>query len=556
MDSASVRLLVPFFHGETSGPGASSFLLRGWAVGLALVLCTCAVFLPSTQFGFLLWDDNINVTQNRYLLETPDWDFRGLGWIFETGYIAVWRPANWIAYVLVDWIFGTNAKAFHTLSVLLHSANVLLLFWLGRSILRRHEINDAAATVWPALLALVWALHPQRVEAVTWISALAYPQGLFFLLLAAHALLQGLARPAVKGGWWLILSSLLHAIAVLCHPVFLSAAAALLAVALASRYEGSRPGRQVVRWFFGLPRLLYFASLALPVLWAAFVTATASRSAQHYAVEAHPFDPGTSLIAIFRAFAKPAGLHDLCPYAPRLQPGDWNHPETMVGAALLAAMAVLAALLFRRNPFFAVLLLLFTAAAFPAYDPLSKPILLADRYTYFASLPWLIFAIMLIREAFRRCSRQWPAVGSSVLVKLAPVAFVLLLGIQSIAQQAHWSDTVQVVHRIFQVYPQTQHEAYLHVIEGWGRIEREELEAARNAFQEAVRLEPGNARAYAGLAFVHFASGAPAAARQALETALTIAPEDPSIANLARLLSPALETSTSAGERTGPDSSR
>ena len=59
-------------------------------------------------------------------------------------------------------LFGLNAGVMHSVNLLLHIANVLLLFWIL-----------ARATGAPgrsAFVAALFAVHPMHVESVAWIS--------------------------------------------------------------------------------------------------------------------------------------------------------------------------------------------------------------------------------------------------------------------------------------------------------------------------------------------------------------------------------------------------
>src|SRR5439155_1454323 len=69
-------------------------------------------------------------------------------------------PLNW-SFWWVEWRFwGENAAGYHVVNVLLHAANVILV-WM---ILRQLGIRCA----WP--VALVFAVHPVNTEAVAWVT--------------------------------------------------------------------------------------------------------------------------------------------------------------------------------------------------------------------------------------------------------------------------------------------------------------------------------------------------------------------------------------------------
>ena len=78
---------------------------------------------------------------------------------------------KWILYKL----FGKSPKANHFFSILMHNANVVLLYIFLATI-----VNPTIALIASAL----FAVHPITVQAVGWMSGRGYPIGLFFTLLS------------------------------------------------------------------------------------------------------------------------------------------------------------------------------------------------------------------------------------------------------------------------------------------------------------------------------------------------------------------------------------
>ena len=75
---------------------------------------------------------------------------------------ANWHPLTWLSHALDCQIFRLNPAGHHYTSLLLHAANVLLLFlifqWFTGSIAR---------SFWVAAL---FAVHPLNVESVAWVA--------------------------------------------------------------------------------------------------------------------------------------------------------------------------------------------------------------------------------------------------------------------------------------------------------------------------------------------------------------------------------------------------
>ena len=131
--------------------------------GLICVLLgglTLGVFWPVVHCEFTNFDDPYYVTANPNVL--GGLTLENIGWAFRTGYYANWHPLTWLSHMADIELFGGHAGGHHLTSLLFHTANTLLLFWvlnlmtgaLGRS----------------ALVAALFAVHPLHVESVAWIS--------------------------------------------------------------------------------------------------------------------------------------------------------------------------------------------------------------------------------------------------------------------------------------------------------------------------------------------------------------------------------------------------
>jgi protein O-mannosyl-transferase len=94
---------------------------------------------------------------------------------------AFYRPMQSLLYLIVYHIAGYTPITFHLLNVVLHGANACLVFALGRK-LGFHKIAVFFA-------ALIWAVHPVNVEAVTYLSATADTLFTFFCIVGIVVLL-------------------------------------------------------------------------------------------------------------------------------------------------------------------------------------------------------------------------------------------------------------------------------------------------------------------------------------------------------------------------------
>lgn len=122
-------------------------------------LAALAVFLPSLRNGFVDWDDARNLLDNLA--------YRGLGaeqlrWMWTTFHLGPYQPLSWMTYGLDYLVWGMRPLGYHLTSVLLHALSAALLVLVVRRLLPQRGESFAV------LAALLWAVHPLRVEAVSW----------------------------------------------------------------------------------------------------------------------------------------------------------------------------------------------------------------------------------------------------------------------------------------------------------------------------------------------------------------------------------------------------
>ena len=89
----------------------------------------------------------------------------------------VYRPAYLVYGALAYRLWGSRTWAWHAANVFLHAAASCLVLVTLRRIF---GLPPCAAL----LAALLWAIHPVHVQAVTWVTAAAYIQMGLFLLIA------------------------------------------------------------------------------------------------------------------------------------------------------------------------------------------------------------------------------------------------------------------------------------------------------------------------------------------------------------------------------------
>lgn len=179
---------TPVYRSEYSGPGMKNHLtswLRNNLGLVVLLLVSFLIYAPSLS-GDFVYDDVPVIKDNPYIHGTShfaDFFSRGL-WAntaLENNAVPMYRPLFLVFHTLNHGLWGSNPVGYHASLLLLHMANILLVYALARKL-------TAGSTMAATVGAAIFALHPARVESVAWISGITDPLVTFFLLgaLLAH----------------------------------------------------------------------------------------------------------------------------------------------------------------------------------------------------------------------------------------------------------------------------------------------------------------------------------------------------------------------------------
>ena len=191
--------------GPVQGSGAGFWI----AAALVLLIAVYASFGPALDASFVNWDDESNLVDNEA--------FRGLSaehleWMFTHPEGGPYMPLTWLSLAVDHALWGLGegleapeAPLFHRTSVLLHALTALAFLALAQHLLAGlHSTASARARGLAALLAaLLFAVHPLRVESVAWVTERRdVLSGLFFVL-AIYAWLRAAPRaraPQLRAG--------------------------------------------------------------------------------------------------------------------------------------------------------------------------------------------------------------------------------------------------------------------------------------------------------------------------------------------------------------------
>src|SRR5256884_6045618 len=142
-----------------------------WLAPLLVALFTLAAFLPTLQNQFVAWDDDENFLENFH--------YRGLGlthlrWMWTTFHLGHYTPLTWMTLGMDYLLWGMHPLGYHLTSLLLHTTTAILFYFLALRMLTvalPSPVEEGhALAVSAAFAALLFAIHPLRVESVAWVT--------------------------------------------------------------------------------------------------------------------------------------------------------------------------------------------------------------------------------------------------------------------------------------------------------------------------------------------------------------------------------------------------
>ena len=497
---------------------------RPWLVALLVWLVTAAVFLPAVRCSFVNWDDGKYVFQNPIVLRGLTLD--GIRHACSDVIFCNWAPLTVLSYQLDATLFGTAPWGFHLSSVLLHATSVALLCVC---------LCRMTGAVWPSVaVALVFGLHPLRVESVAWIAERKDVLSVFFLILALLAYERycwspGAGRYACVGLW--MLASLLSKATLVTLPVLLL----LLDVWPLDRLRIPGVGRPVddagPPGRYGAVSWLAAVVEKIPLLVLAAVFAVVTMATQGDAIQTEQSLPLMTARLPNALYATVWYVWKTC-WPTGLRP-FYRHAASELSPLVVAACgvaivatAVTAVRLAGRRPFVTVGLAWFAVALLPMLGIVAQPGFQsrADRFTYvphvglLMALVWWAAAV----AAEWRLSRRWQLLGM--------VAVTVALAVVTLRQIPMWTNSDTLWPTMIRQDPTCAmaHMKYANHLVATRRLAAAEPHY-RAAIEQATDDWPGHVcriTSLSNLACLYYDLGDHARARTARDLAVAIDPDD------------------------------
>jgi protein O-mannosyl-transferase len=488
----------------TSPAGDRSKAAINWLLPIGVAVVTGLIFCPVLKNGFVNFDDPDTLLYNS--------KYQGLAWsnqrwmftdsTFES-FAGFYGPLTWISFALDYLLWGLNPVGYHLTSLVLHVVNAVLLYFLalklfGLAAENRRPQTEVTIRISAAATALLFAVHPLRVEPVAGATARNHLLSLSFLLGSVLLYLNYVKASKHKLAWF-IASTIAFVFSLLSNSMGMTLPFVLL---LIDYYP-------LKRLAFG--KTAQFSAANLQVLWEKlpyFVLASAAGVmaivARRYAGLLVPADDlgffarvAQALYALAFYIWKtvfPTGLSVLYEMPAPSTVLQW---QFLGSGIFILSVTLIAIAIFPRWSWALVSWLCYLVTLGPVSGVFGRigPNVVADRYSYLSCLVWAIlagaacFALISAKEKAR--------IGAAVFNLIVGVSaiVVIVFGVLTEKQIEVWRDSETLWKQAVRVNPGS---GFAHHYLGAAALSKGDLDSAVEHYRQAVALIPPRYEAHLG----------------------------------------------------------
>lgn len=427
-----------------------------------VITLTLATFAPGLNFDFINFDDNVYITENPPVL--AGLSAESIHWAFTKAHAGMWHPLTWLSHMLDIELFGLDPWGHHLVNIILHSISAGLLLCLA------FELGMSLPIA--MVVALIFAVHPLRLESVVWMSE---RKDTLSICLGLLTLLLWLRATSVTGR---TLSCLCYILALLAKPSVIVLPGLMY---LLQDWHAALTFKLSSVWKFVRENAAFFLA-ALCVTGFAFWSQDQGGALKSLSGFDLPRRIDTAALAICAYLGQlvwPSNTALFFPYQSYL-PG--------IGIGVLIVLGGLTALLWRQQSAFPELLrgwLFYLLALLPVMGLVQiGGQALAHRYSYLAHIGILLGLGAMVQRMLSRPSAE---TNLSRALPWTLLFIPLVFGLQTQRLLPHWQDSRSIFEHTLNVWPDN-FMAQLNL--GVALEQTTGIETALPHYQAAVQLSP------------------------------------------------------------------
>jgi hypothetical protein len=376
---------------------------------VAAVICF-VVYLRALSCDFVNWEDQDYILNNQGI-RMLDRDF--FVWAFTTAPVnSFWLPLTYLSLALDYHFWELNPVGYHLSNILLHAVNTGLVVLIADALFRKIFAGQQLWTrrlLYPGTLllaALLFGIHPTKVEAVVWASERkAVLNGLFTLgsLYCYLRYVDLLESGHEKGAVWrsYLLSLVLLLLSLMAKPTSVVMAAMLLVL---DWYPLKRVRRENL-WRLLAEKLPYLLLAGAVVAFTVLLHAQKENfnPLSEFPLGVRAIAAGNGVFEYFRIMLFPVGILPYYDLPKRI-------PQLFIVKAVIVCLVLGGVVLWRkRAPLLAVGAVSFVIPIIPTLHFFAggAQVILTSRYTYLPSLLPAIVAAAAVAGGYERIAARW-----------------------------------------------------------------------------------------------------------------------------------------------------
>ncbi len=499
---------------------ASDPIRTAW-VCIGLGVCVALLFSRTVFNEFFVLDDYDYVLGVPWVVEGLSWD--GVRTALRANHGGNWHPLTSLSHMLDCTLFGIQPAGHHATSVVLHALNTSLLFLAFNRLTRALGAS--------LFVALLFGVHPLRVESVAWVSERKdVLSGFFFMLTLLFY--ESFSRRGGAARYLGVLGATI--LGLLSKPMLVTLPGVLLLLDVwpLGRWSGapvSPPGapecrRQSLGWLL-LEKVPLVAVAAVMSAITLHTQAQSMADLSAVSVDLRIINSVWSSLAYLGMAILPIDLAPLYPH-PQLEYARDAAPWITKGfaaGAVIVAVTLLSLARWRSHPFGFVGWAWYIGMMLPVIGIVQVGVQgMADRYTY---LPMIGVAAALSFGA-ADLARWRP--GLQPALPWIAGACTLILAATTWSQIGRWQTSEAILEHAVKV-TRNNYRAYIQL--GIAQKESGHLDKASASYRKALNILPNNAEAIAELGSIFGARSSPKRAERLYRRALASDPNEPSALN-------------------------
>ncbi len=432
-----------------------------------LAVATIAAYSSIFQHEVLRWDDNIYLYSELVQSLTMD----NLVSMLITEHHSNWHPITTLSFAIEHALWGTNAAYSKFTNLFLHLVNVLLFYVLSYRLLLLATENKAPANesgiifllledkekfaLYSSLFAAaLFALHPQHVESVAWVSE---RKGLLCAFFYLSALIAYVKAAGEQKQFFSTLTLIFMLCALMSKPVAISLPIAFVLLDIYPLRKIEKPGFSVDalktllagKWMY---ISLSFASIVITLLYQTpqssemigYIPRLVNASAAYLHYLTSIFYPG-----------------NLAPFYP-FQEFSLNPSINSIYPCLaFLGLVIITLTLYRKGIHFPLIIFSFYVLSLLPMIGIVKVGLqaMADRYAYLSTIWFYLLIGVAIFALFAALKRT----GHQYIIAIFFATICISLGLTTFEHSRHWQNDINLWERVIDVFPESASVAYINL---------------------------------------------------------------------------------------------